>query len=62
MTRVPSFDIICTKCNGFGIAIDDPINAPDDAIIKCRSCNVPRGTMGSLRQIARSDRHTLTDL
>jgi hypothetical protein len=62
MSQKFTFDMICTNCESLGISIDDPVNAPDEAIIRCKLCNAPRGTMGSLRELAGVECHAVSDL
>jgi hypothetical protein len=61
-TANPGFRIQCTSCDGLGITFDCTENAPSSTQINCRHCGAPRGTLGSLREMAKTSRNDLFDV
>ena len=53
-TRQIKFKAVCDECGGLGIRIAHPESAPEATPIECARCGTPRGTLGSLRELARS--------
>jgi len=58
----PEFKLVCDNCDSMGITLDYPEDAPPSTVIRCRNCTAPRGTLGSLRNLANSDRQDLFEL
>ena len=56
------FKLVCVNCDALGIVFDFPENAPTSAMIKCRDCGAPRGTLGDLRRLSGSDRQDLFEV
>jgi hypothetical protein len=48
------FKTVCDACGSLGIKIAHPESAPEATPIECARCGAPRGTLGSLRELARS--------
>ena len=48
------FKSVCDVCGTFGIKITDPQSDRDSTVVECARCGAPRGTLGSLRKLARS--------
>jgi hypothetical protein len=46
------FQIVCGKCGGLAVKIEDPERASRETIVYCGDCGAPRGTMGGLRDQA----------
>jgi len=46
------FQIVCVDCGCLAIRIEDPVNAPREAVVYCGDCGVSRGTVGALRDLA----------
>jgi hypothetical protein len=49
------FKLVCETCDGLGIVLDCPENAPSLTLIKCGQCGALRGTLGDLRNLSSSD-------
>jgi Zn finger protein HypA/HybF involved in hydrogenase expression len=47
------FQFVCEACGSMTIKIDSPEQAAETTIVECGRCHSPRGTMGSLRDLAR---------
>lgn len=58
----PEFKLVCDICDSIGVLLDYPEDAPPSILIRCSICKAPRGTLGSLRNLANSDRKDLFDL
>jgi len=53
--RVPhQFKQVCESCNSFGVRLDYGEGAPSSMQIRCSGCGAPRGTLGALRDLART--------
>jgi hypothetical protein len=53
--RVPhQFKQVCESCNSFGIRLEYGEGAPSSMQIRCSGCGAPRGTLGALRDLART--------
>jgi hypothetical protein len=48
------FKMVCESCGGLSIKIDHPELAPSHTIVACGRCGLPRGTIGALRDMAKS--------
>ena len=46
------FQIVCNHCACLSIRIEDPLKSSREAIIFCGDCGAPRGTVGTLRDLA----------
>jgi hypothetical protein len=46
------FQIVCGKCGGLAVKIENPEQASRETIVYCGDCGVSRGTMGGLRDLA----------
>jgi len=46
------FQIVCANCGCLGIRIENPEQASREANVYCGDCGVPRGTMGTLRDLS----------
>ena len=46
------FQMVCAYCGSLGIKIENPENAPREAIVYCGDCGTSRGTVGALRDLA----------
>ena len=46
------FQIVCGKCGGLAVKIENPERASRETIVYCRDCGASRGTMGGLRNVA----------
>ena len=46
-----SFQMVCGKCGGLKIKIENPEVASRDEIVYCGNCGTSRGTMGALRDL-----------
>ncbi len=57
--QAPQFDLVCRNCAALGIRPDFGEGAPASTIIRCSTCNSPRGTLGALQSIASSSRRDL---
>jgi len=55
----PAFQIQCVACDGLGIVFECTENAPSTTPINCRHCGALRGTLGDLRELAKSERQDL---
>jgi hypothetical protein len=51
-SEVAHFQIVCRNCDGLGIIFEFPEDAPSSAVITCRHCGAPRGTLGNLRRLS----------
>lgn len=52
----PRFEVVCRNCAALGIRPDFGEGAPSSTIIKCSVCSSPRGTLGALQSLAKSNR------
>ncbi len=59
MKHVPHFEIVCRQCEALGVRSDYAEGAPSSTIIKCSVCDAPRGTLGALQSLAKSNRRDL---
>jgi hypothetical protein len=50
-TRI-DFQIVCGKCGGLAVKIENPERASRETIVYCGDCGASRGTMGGLRDLA----------
>ena len=48
------FKPVCESCNSFGIRLEYGEGAPSSMQIRCSGCGAPRGTLGALRDLART--------
>ena len=48
------FKTVCEACGSLGIRITHPERAPESTVVECARCGGPRGTLGALRQMART--------
>jgi len=46
------FQIVCGKCGGLAVKIENPQRASRETIVYCGDCGASRGTMGGLRDLA----------
>ena len=46
------FQIVCSKCGGLAVKIENPRRASRETIVCCGDCGASRGTMGGLRNLA----------
>jgi len=46
------FQIVCGKCGGLAVKIENPERASRETIVYCGDCGASRGTMGELRDLA----------
>jgi hypothetical protein len=49
----PKFKIVCDYCGSLSIKVSDPATSPSKTVVRCGSCNVARGTLGELHELAR---------
>ena len=57
-----AFQLVCASCDALGIVLDhDAERAPSGTPIRCRNCGAVRGTLGDLRDLARSKPRDLID-
>jgi hypothetical protein len=47
------FRFVCANCGSLSIKIANPANAPDGTLVLCGRCDVVRGTLGELHDLAR---------
>jgi hypothetical protein len=62
MTVFRGFKPVCETCNSLGIVLEYGEGAPSSMQIKCSGCGAPRGTLGALRNLARSRSKELFEL
>jgi hypothetical protein len=48
------FKTVCDACGSLGIKIAHAESAPDITPVECARCGALRGTLGALRELARS--------
>ncbi|AUC99085.1 MULTISPECIES: hypothetical protein [Bradyrhizobium] len=48
------FQLVCRRCDGFGIVFEGVEDASPSTVIQCRKCGSPRGTLGQLRALSLS--------
>jgi hypothetical protein len=48
------FKTVCDACASLAIKIAHPERAPETTPVECATCGAPRGTLGALRELARS--------
>lgn len=48
------FQLVCRRCDGFGIVFEGVEDASPSTLIQCRKCGAPRGTLGQLRALSLS--------
>lgn len=48
------FQMVCRRCDSFGIVFEGVEDASPSTVIQCRKCGSPRGTLGQLRALALS--------
>ena len=46
------FQIVCGKCGGLAVKIENPERASRETIVYCGDCGASRGTVGGLRDLA----------
>jgi hypothetical protein len=46
------FQIVCGRCGGLAVKIENPERASRETIVYCDDCGASRGTMGGLRDRA----------
>ena len=59
MDDVQKFKFVCDACGSMTIKVANPDRAPETTVIECGRCNAPRGTLASLRDLARHGRSDL---
>ena len=47
------FRFVCANCGSLSIKITNPANAPGSTLVLCGRCDVVRGTLGELHDLAR---------
>jgi predicted nucleic acid-binding Zn ribbon protein len=50
---LPKFKFVCDACGSLTIRVDHADRAPETTIVECGRCNAPRGTLATLRDLAR---------
>lgn len=48
------FQLVCRRCDSFGIVFEGVEDASPSTVIQCRKCGSPRGTLGQLRALSLS--------
>src|ERR1700743_1160585 len=46
------FQMVCRDCGTLGIKIESPVDASPETVVRCSNCDVSRGTIGALRDLA----------
>jgi len=58
----PDFQIIRINCDALGVVLNYPEDAPISTVVNRHLCNTPRGTLGALRNLARSNRRDILEV
>ncbi len=61
-SEVAQFQIVCRNCDGLGIIFEFAEDAPTSAVITCRHCGAPRGSLGDLRRLSTLARQDLFEI
>jgi hypothetical protein len=56
MTPPLDFAVVCDNCGSVSVRSDYAEATPPSTIIKCNVCDSPRGTLGVLQSLAKSNR------
>jgi hypothetical protein len=59
MSELPKFKFICDACGSLSIKVEHSDGASETTIVNCGRCNSPRGTLATLRYLARNGRSDL---
>jgi hypothetical protein len=62
MKVVHQYQTVCESCSSIGIHLESGEGAPSSMQISCRGCGAPRGTLGALRQLARTGSEEFIEL
>jgi len=60
--EAPRFAIVCVHCGSISIRPEDCAAGAVTTVVRCGTCNSPRGTLQALRKLANSNRSDLFEI